>query len=198
MFALPDLNDEQWTEIVERLTHHGACHIVRHTWRGLRLAQGGSVPGGVDPADLAADAITDVIEGRRIWNQVTYPVFLDFLRSVVDSRVSHLVESAENRLTRRMPAPTDDGNADLDVAAHDPDPADVCRDRDSLENFRDTLVKEIGDDPLVAGLFSCIESGDTRPEDIALLLDVKVKDVNNAQKRLRRKAAVVIKTSQPK
>jgi|GEM_PF-3124265 len=196
--ALPELTDDQWKEIVERLTHHATCLILRHTWRGLRLDQGGSVPGGIDPADLAADAIIDVIERRRNWNQVAYPDFLDFLRSVVDSLVSHLVQSLENRVARRMPPPTDAGKPAFDVAASDSDPADVCLDQDELEKFRNDLVKEIGDDALVAGLFSCLEAGDTKPEDIAGLLDATVKDVNNAQKRLRRKATAVIKNSQPK
>jgi len=196
--ALPERTDDQWTEIVERLTHHAACLIVRHTWRGLRLAQGGSVPGGVDPADLAANAIIDVIARRRNWNQEAYPDFLDFLRSVVDSQVSHLVECLENRVVRRIPAPTDEGKTTFDVAAPDPDPADVCVDQEALEQFRDALVKEIGDDTLVAELLSCLESGYTKPEDIATILSVKVKDVNNAKKRLQRKTTAVIKTTQPK
>jgi hypothetical protein len=196
--ALPELSEDQWTEIVERLTHYAACRIIRHTWRGLRLAQGGSVPGGVDPSDLAADAITGVIEGKRAWNQTEYPVFLDFLRSVVDSRLSHLVGGVENRTTRRTPATADDGETDLDMAAPDPDPAVVCLDKDALERFRDALVEAIGTDSLLRGLLSCLESDMTKPEDIATVLDVTVKEVNNAKKRLQRKATAIIKTSPSK
>jgi hypothetical protein len=192
--AYPELSDDEWTGLVERLTLHAACRIRTHTWRGLRITQGGSVPGGVDPADLACEAITDVIEGKRIWNQDTESDFLAFLRSVVDSKVSHLVEGLENRITRRTAAGS--GDTEFDRPGREPNPLMACMDKDSLERLRAAIVKEIQGDKLVEGLFGCLAEEETKPANIAVLLDVTVKDVNNGQKRLKRKVESLLKNTQ--
>jgi hypothetical protein len=188
--AVPELTNDEWTELVERLTHHAACKLARLTWRGLKLKRGGAVPGGVCPADLAAEAITDCIEGKRQWNQEAEPDFLSFLRSVVDSKVSHLAELLENRFTRRI-AESKEGLPAYEVPDRAPDPAKVCLDKDALEKLRAAILKEIEGDTLVEGIFECLESEITKPADIAVVLGVDVKEVNNAQKRLRRKVEKV-------
>jgi hypothetical protein len=48
-------------------------------------------------------------------------------------------------------------------------------------------------DTLVEGVFSCLEAEVTSPQEMAVLLDATVKDINNAQKRLRRKVEQVMK-----
>lgn len=190
---LDKLNSDELTQLVERLTHHAMGLIRRHTWRGFKIAQGGSVPGGIDPADIASAAITDVIEGTRTWNQEVEPDLLAFLCSVVDSKVSHLVCCAENRVTRRMPSPAAD-EPEFDAPGREPDPAVTCAEQESLDRLRTAIRQEISGDKLVEGLFQCLDSGVTKPADIALLLDLKVADVNNGQKRLRRKVEALLKT----
>ena len=44
-----------------------------------------------------APAIGDVLDGTRAWDPEAHPDLLKFLRSVVDSKVSHLVREVENR-----------------------------------------------------------------------------------------------------
>jgi hypothetical protein len=192
---VPNWTDEQWKEAVERLTLHAYRKFVRLHWRGMPFARGGAVPGGVTPQDVAAEAIEDAIAGKRVWNRQAEPDFYSFLRSVVDSKVSHLAECLENQLTRRIlvPADGDDPPPAYEVADPALDPATVCVNKDSLEKFRGAVLAAVQGDTLVEGVFSCLEAEVTRPQDMAVLLDSTVKDINNAQKRLRRKVEQVMK-----
>jgi hypothetical protein len=56
---VPNWSEEQWKETVERLTLHAYRKFVRLHWRGMPFSKGGSVPGGVTPQDVAAEAIED-------------------------------------------------------------------------------------------------------------------------------------------
>ena len=196
MTTLPKLSKEQWDELVERLTLHAHCKLARLRWRGVPSSRGGAVPGGVEPADLAADAIVAVIQGIRNWNPDTDPDFLLFLKSVVDSMVSHLVECAENRLTRRFEG-TDASDSPLpayQLADKGPGPANVCADAEERERFRDLVIKELDGDPIAQGVFECMEAEIFKPADMAELLNKSVKEINNAQKRLKRKVEHALKT----
>ena len=55
---------------------------------GILGSRGGMAPGGIEAADLAAAAIVDILEGNRVWDPKAHPDLLNFLRSVVDSKVS--------------------------------------------------------------------------------------------------------------
>jgi hypothetical protein len=201
--AYPELSDDEWVVVVKRLTHHAAWQINRHAWRGLRLDQGGSVPGGVDPADLASEAITDVINGTRNWNQESDPDFLDYLRSVVDSKVSHLVRRRENRVSRRMAPPDDTDEPGFDAPGPDLDPLILYIEQESIEERqkfldrrRDEIRQQIAGDKLAEGILNCLAEGYTKPADMAVLLGVEVKEINNAQKRLRRAVEAIVKNTQ--
>lgn len=193
---IPELTNEQWNELVERLARYAYCKLARLYWRGLPLSAGGAPPGGVDAADLAADAIVDTIEGTRVWDQEAEPDLYRFLRSVVDSKVNHLAESLENQLTRRLDPP---GEGDTQPAAYQiadraPDPATVCADRKALERFRALVLAVIQGDKLAEGVFSCLEAEITKPSEMAVILEVRVEEINNAQKRLRRRVEKAMKT----
>jgi hypothetical protein len=115
---------------------------------------------------------------------------------VVDSKVSHLVQGKENRLTRRLPVTAEEGEAAFEVTDPHPDPVTEFMNRDALVTFRDAISKEVAGDTLVEGVLDCLAADMTKPADIAVVLGVSVKDVNNAQKRLRRKVESVVKHTQ--
>ena len=94
---LADISDRQWTVIMNRLTLHADNKLRRLIWRGVPGLRGGIPAGGIRAEDLAAEAIVDLLEGRRVWNATRDPDLLNWLRDVVDSKVSHLVECKENR-----------------------------------------------------------------------------------------------------
>jgi hypothetical protein len=162
-------------------------------WLLQRAARGGAVPGGVDPADLAAQAVTDFLEGRRRWNREAEPEFLEFLKGVVDSCVSHLATRLENRVSRRIEDDPVTGDLLLEVRGREVDPATLCMDKNALEKFRATILKDVSGDKLAERLFECLDAEITKPSEIAEMLDVTVQEVNNAQKRLRRVVQNVLK-----
>src|SRR4051812_49405967 len=100
---LPNFRSEQWEELTERLTLHAHYKMAGLTWRGLKLSKGGSIPKGFEPEDIAQRAILAVVEGKRACSTAqmsTFERFLEFLTGVVDSYISHLVTSAENKGSR--------------------------------------------------------------------------------------------------
>jgi DNA-directed RNA polymerase specialized sigma24 family protein len=189
------MDESQLRELLERLTYHAYCKLVRLRWRGLTLREGGSVPGGAEARDLAAQAIVDVIDGTRAWDPAAHPDLFRYLKDVIDSKVSNLVSSAENRTARRFPDPGADpaGPAEDRLQAPEPGPFEVAADREGLRVFRAAVVAALGTDTLVLRIFECLEADVTRPSEIAERLGLPVRTINNAQKRLQRKVNKVLR-----
>src|SRR5438552_3257168 len=97
--------------------------MARLYWRGAHMV----VPsdrgtGVIEPADLASEAIEDAISGRRRWNPEQD--FLQFLQGAVDSKISHLVTSAESQRTRKLVAAVEGKDPFESVAVRAPDGGD--------------------------------------------------------------------------
>lgn len=183
-------------ELTERLTLYAHGKLAKLHWRGLPLRTGGSVPGGVVAEDLASDAITDAIQGTRVWNPDGDDDFPAFLRSVVDSKVSHLANRRENKASRRpQAAGAEDGSDPVEQTVPDPrgDPVTVLGDEETADKFRALVRAEIQGDALAQSILDCLNEGITKPSDMSVLLDVPVEEINNAQKRLRRKVEKAMK-----
>ena len=120
---------------------------------------------------------------------------MQFLRGVIDSKVSHLVQEIENRKSRRLapPGSAEEGAAAHGAAGREPDPVGLVQNREAAEGFRSLVLKAIAGDDLAYRVFECLAAEYTRPSEMAELLDVPVADVNNAQKRLRRKVSELLK-----
>ena len=76
--------------------------------------------GGKTPEDLAADAILKVLGGDRVWDPGRGPL-LPYLEGVVDSLISHLAASADNRIQERWSEAHDAADASrrrLTLTAH--------------------------------------------------------------------------------
>jgi DNA-directed RNA polymerase specialized sigma24 family protein len=157
-------------------------------WRGVARSRGGKPPGGIEGQDLAAEAITDLLEGKRSWDQSEEPDLLRFLKGVVDSKVSHLVESIENRVSRRMaPAHTgDETSAVYELRSSEPDPCALAINNDEAQSFQKLVCAELKDDEQAFQVFECLWA-DMRPQETAEYLGCNIEEVRNAQKRLRRK-----------
>jgi DNA-directed RNA polymerase specialized sigma24 family protein len=186
---VPELTADEWTEVVERLSLHASSKLRRLHWRGVSGSIGGKTPGGIEADDLAQWAIFDVIEGRRTWDPRADSDFLKLLQGVVDSKVSHLVEGLENRKSRRLGLASagDESLVAYEVEASGPSPAQLIANRDSAESFRAAVIKSLEGDNLAFKVLECLEAEYTKPSEISEMLGISVPDVNNAQKRLRRK-----------
>jgi RNA polymerase sigma factor (sigma-70 family) len=184
--TLPGLKDAEWEELLERLTLYADNRLLRLTWRGLKLARGGAVPGGVEAADLAQEAIVDVIEGTRQYDPAANPDFLGFLQDVVDSKVNHLATGAENRKSRRPADSLDDDAPPLDRVDRSPPPEDQVAEDELLVRLQAEAREAVAKDPLAKQILECLDAGVTKPGEIAALLGISVEEIYNAQKRLAR------------
>ncbi len=196
---LNDMSGEELTELVEHLTDYALRKMRKLSWRGVRfggaaMARGQiCAPGGVSPADMAAEAIELFLDGTRVWNHAQAADFRQFLRGVVDSLVSHLVTSADNRATKEAPvtAAAQKGAPYLEskVQARGREaqtPLELCVDREWREKCQTAIFKEIEGDPLLNDLLQCF-GAELTPAEVAEMLSIPVDDVYNAQKRLTRK-----------
>ena len=190
-----DLSTTEQERLLDRLTDHALCKMRRLVWRGARVARGGSVPGGHEPYDLALEALSDALDGEsRDWNREKYPLLEAFLKSVINSKISNLVNLAENRRECRMaPATGKDGAAvQFDVPGTGHDPLVILVDRESLPNLHAAAMKELDGEPLLLSILECMEAEIIKPSEIAEAVTsaekpVTVNDVNNALRRLERK-----------
>jgi hypothetical protein len=92
-----ELQRVDWADIGVRLTAYATWKARNLRWRTGRTDL---LAGGKTPEDIAADAILKVLGGDRVWDPARGPL-LPYLEGVVDSLISHLAESADNRIQER-------------------------------------------------------------------------------------------------
>lgn len=161
-----------WQDLWPRLLLFSQRRAARLFWRG---EYGGAMPGGVKPEDFVMKAIEQALSGERRWdNKIS---LFAFLCGAISSMLNHAAESVENRITRRV----DPRIEEYKLVA----PATELADEESLpERFVDSLR----DDPLVYKMVAHILSSNTdKPSQLARVLKISVRDVYNANKRLKRK-----------
>jgi DNA-directed RNA polymerase specialized sigma24 family protein len=198
------LQEADWAAIAVQLTAHAAFRAENLAWRtgnSLDLAK------GLNPKDLAAEAIRKVIDGIRKWDPER-GALLPFLKGVVDSEISHLAESSDNQLQARVLA--DDEEDEMwdrsEFQAPSNDPHGLLHQRQStpeqvlLENEADVRISALfdavaGQEDLVGVVDAIMEVG-PRPADIAEHLGLPVSEINNRLKRLRRLALNLVTKQQ--
>ena len=147
MTGLPKLTEQDWQRLLNRLTVHAQRQYMRLGWFSNGRYRS---PQGQGPEDVATEAITRTIEGRRTYDEKKCPDFYYFLKRCVDSIISHLIDSKE------------------------------------AEKIKSILQETFVQDEVVCGMLDCLDAGIDKPSEMAEYLEVGVKEVNNAQKRLRR------------
>lgn len=189
MTDVPVLSDAEWVALTERLTLYASFKVARLRWRGMEWMAGGkAVPGALAPSDLAAEAIVAAIEGVRRWNPGSEPTFEEFLKGVIDSKVSHLSRSIDNRRSRAMPHTVDESGREtpLDPPGGETAPDVALAAQEDMDALRSTVVGAIGDDPLAKDLLECLDAGIEKPADIAVVLEIEVEAVYAARQRMKR------------
>ncbi len=191
MDNVPNLTDDQWAELLERLTHRALRKYRRQGWRrGDHRRNEWAAPDGTSPEDVALEAISLVMSGQREYNASTQPDFSKFMRSVVDSLVYHMGKKAHRRKTTRIPVRSDAESGEMveiEFQGSEPDPLDECLAYDVMEQTREIVMAEADEDPFVLRLFECLEAGITKRVEIAEYLEIDAGEVDKAQKRFRRK-----------
>jgi hypothetical protein len=184
-----ELSPDDQERLLKRLTHHALCEMRPLKWRGAQVRRGGTVPGGHEPYDFALDAIAKAMDGTRAWNRNEYQTLESFLRSVIDSDISHLVESIDNSTGRRLAPPSakDETTSTYEVPGTEADPLLIIIDKDWQARFHEAALKELKGEDFLVKLLECMEADLTRPTEIADVLGTTVDFVDNEKKKLRRK-----------
>lgn len=187
---LEDVTEDQWKEYLKRLSLHAARFFVAYGWGTTGRWAG---PGGITPGDVAAEAILKALDGTRRYDSAKCPNPMAFLRNVVRSLVNHCANSAGTRRSQPMPE-TRIGDTDDPVVwepeGNEPDPIENCIRKETVDILKSLVTKE--KDELLAGILECLEADISKPRQMAELLDTDVKTINNAQKRLWRRAEKIL------
>lgn len=192
MGDLPNLTTAEWEDLTKRLTVYAIFKTRKLRWRGMPGGNNQSMPGGHGPDSLASEAILSVLnDERQTCTATNRDELLEFLKGVVDSKVNHLVESAENRKTRALPS--NDGHAGKALDGWHPatkardGPAELVADPDAAKAFQEKAIKALAGEPKLTELFECLAAGFTGRKEIAEIMNVTEDDVTNLKKRLARK-----------
>lgn len=182
----------EWEDLLKRLTVYAIFKSRRLRWRGFLGGNNQSMPDGHGPDSLASEAIVSVLnDDRKTCTATTRDELLEFLKGVVDSKVSHLVELAENRKTQALPS--NDGYDGRALDGWHPrtkprdGPAALVADPEAAKAFQEKATKALAGEPQLTELFECLAAGYTGRKEIAELMNVTEDDVTNLKKRLARK-----------
>jgi hypothetical protein len=183
-----NLSQTDLERLLERLTHYALCKMQKLKWRGAYLSNGGSPPCAYEPTDFALDAIKGALHGKRNWNREKYATLELFLKSVIRSRINNLVKSPDNSGSQRFaPAKNAGGDETEGFESCEANHVKVVILKEWCDKFRAAARKDLEGDSFLTQLFECIDSGYTKPLEIAEVCGISVNDVNNGMKRLRRK-----------
>ncbi len=141
--------------------------------------------------DIVQDAIASLYGGdpKRRWDPAKHPDPMDHLRSFVNSRLSTLSRSYDNRKVRGVVDP------DRHVGLETPETLLVAKEDEAwLVRAKDLLLAEILGDDLLVRLYDLFENEEVeKPAELATRLGTTVDEVKNAKKRLRRAWERVLK-----
>jgi hypothetical protein len=172
-----ELRDVDWAAIGIRLTAYASWKARNRQWR---TGRSDALAGGRTPEDLAAEAVLKVLSGERAWDP-TRGALLPYLEGVVDSLLSHLADSLDNRLQERW--------ADAHDRAADSEPLGDPVER--VEALR-AAVQQNAQPALLAVIDALAAGCEPKPQALAAQLGTSVADINNRLKRLRRLAQQII------
>lgn len=194
---LCEIKEYEWDKLILSLTKYTFYEMERKYWKY------GRVPKGLTPEDIALDSITALFEGTRKWDYANRPDLLGFLKSVADSKISHLFELEDYNLIERFPVTEDGQEVEELMKKADPvsenacyspadpqDPEKILIQKQAIEGDKaavSALFEVVKGDDQLENLFMLIMDGYLKPSEIAEKMKIDVKEVNNLQKRIRRK-----------
>ncbi|MFQ6043791.1 MAG: hypothetical protein ACE5PV_23300, partial [Candidatus Poribacteria bacterium] len=132
--------------------------------------------------------------GDRRWNPDKNPDLLRYLKSVVDSLVSHLVESEDHKRLQYFPE-TEDGVdledvlplAAVSLSRRPKIPEEEFLEKEREEQVLSEIFAAVNGDVELEALFEALMEGYTKPAEIAQAWNRDVKDVYRLVRKLRRR-----------
>jgi len=155
------------------------------------------MPFGKTAEDIVTEAILKIYEGERAWSPDRNPDLLEHLKSIIDSDLNHLAEGSENRTIRTaavLRSENENGSNGVEVidntSASDPSPdEEIIKQEDERQSnaFLFAFIDFLNSEKELITVVECIMDGLQKPKDIARKLTMNVLDVNNLQKKMRRR-----------
>lgn len=190
------LEAHDWDKTTNRLVAYALRKARRLYWQGIR---DGDMPEGKEAYDIVQDAIYQLLSGERRWDPDAQPDLFAHLQSIIDSKVSALVEGWANERLRSEAAlattarlPEDEPSLLDAFASPESDPEEIAllteQERRS-EEFLIGLALFLEDEPELQRIVEAIVDGAEGPAEIAKDAGITSKAVYNARKRLQRKLA---------
>jgi RNA polymerase sigma factor (sigma-70 family) len=169
----PDFRWIDWEDLYPRLLLATEGRLRRIWWRGRPLP---SASRGLQAEDFVQQAIESALTRRRTWDP-TRNLFQN-LWQIISSDISHTVESYENRnVDSQEDSPV------INLRDFRQSPEDVAIYNDQVKSLLSFLEERDPDAKQVAAL---ILSDVTKSMELALQLELSVKEIENIKKRLRR------------
>ncbi len=181
------LESHPWDETIARLALYAKRKMMRLMWRNSRE---GTPPGGKEPEDIVQEVIARTFDGKRMWDPVKHPDLYPWLQGQVDSLISGLVRSRENRQTisittfEEMPFLEESETETPERLALEAEKESEC----------ETVILEILDflqtEPELKRIVEAIldsPTGAPKRADLAAKLDITVEELESRKKRLFRR-----------
>ncbi|MBC8469821.1 MAG: hypothetical protein H8D56_10145 [Planctomycetes bacterium] len=186
MTDISQITEEELKQYIKRLTLYAQKKFFKLGW--VRKGSYRIDPQGMGPQDVVAEAIIRVIEGKRKYNKQAYPVYMDFLRSVVDSIIWNMLNLVKHKKVQPLPSITNnyDQKKVFEIEDKKLSPVQNLINKEMADNVKAILISTFSNDDVVCGILECFKAGIIKRSEIAEYLEVKTKDVDNAKKRLRR------------
>ena len=145
-----------------------------------------TLPGGETTDSLIPRLIDKILDGSNVWDPDSVPLEV-FLKQNIRREIGHLSNSKENRATKRL----DEESEHYDPALrHNMNPREIliseeaeAQDRQFLNAFYDHLIEN--DEEEAIKVIDLLMDG-YKPSEIEKLLGMKIKEIYNLKKRLKR------------
>lgn len=189
---LKKFNEADWNS----LTIQGIAYAEKKS-RKLRWNNAHGLPKGQQPADIFFTVVEKTLDGiksagvtGRKWNESKNPTLLEHLKDGIDSEFSNLVNGMEHQSSEYFKKLDNsefeskiDKTLSMNVSFGDNDKTST--DKIALLKLE---LKSDADAIQVIEAFELLsdEEGPLGPQQVASILDMKISDVNNALKRIRR------------
>lgn len=191
------LEKQNWERISLALTRYALWKINRLSWRRGKLR----LPGGHTPESIAQQAIAKLFDpDGRNWDPEKHPDPLEYLKGVVDSDVSHLVESVDHKGTVNYEEGYEDEEESVDLAVkkavtkritqESDTPLDALLQKEEKEREEKVLsafIDFISEHENLLGVWECLQEGITKPADMATRLKKDVEEIYQLKRKLSRR-----------
>lgn len=204
---LARMSDGEIEFLILRLGRYADRESKRLDWR---TGNSNELPGGETDDSIVSKAFERVLSGKRKWNPENDPDFAKYMMDVIDSLLSHLVNSKDNTM---FGPPPEEGSAD-ESAWHGASPKhdrkyersadwmtqtaaspeeELLQNEEKAANKRamELLQESINNDAELVKIVEAIKEGCDKNGEIAKQTGIDIRDVEKAKKRLNRKIAGV-------